>query len=344
MEKLPNLGVVGDASDEEKEKFLKRQRDIFINQLEFEELSPEVKETIEKANFPKSPEQISILNFINEETNRLMVELDIEPFDVPPKNFYILPDAELKELTDSKSAAYGSANQAVVMTYRLRTSLLRFALVSYHEMIHFKAKQISEVYKNEDKIKDQYFRQGVRAYSTRKKDEEDNRHDHFTGLGEAIVGKQEKLFLSRLLDLPELAQEKARQNTEQYKLVRKEIAEKEKLPEDEIYWIDPLDNKNWNSFGYYYLRRVLEYVCEEIIKEFSDKYEDKEAVFREFLKANFDGNLLTIGRLVEKTFGEGSFRDLGDMKAEGNQTANLVLEKLRKMRRKILAKRNINQS
>lgn len=342
MEKLPNLGVIGNASEEEKEEFVKRRTRIFTNQLESEGLPPEKKRVVEEANFPKSPEQISILNFINEATSRLMVELGVEPFDVPPENFYILPDAELKELTDSKTGAYEGASQAVGITYHLRSSLFRFAYVSYHEMLHFKARQVSEIYKNGDKIKDQGFRHGVRAYSTSKKNAEDNRHAHFVALDEAIVGRQEKLFLSHLIDLPELAEEKKRQNTEQYKLSRKEIAEKEKIPEDEIYWIDPLDNKKWNGCGYYYPRRVLEYVCEEIAKEFSDKYEDKEAVFREFLKANFDGNLLAIGRLVEKTFGEGSFRDLGDMKTEGGQTANLVLEKFGRMRRKILAKRNKN--
>jgi hypothetical protein len=342
MEKLPNLDVIGNASEEEKWKFVKRRTHIFTNQLESEGLSPEKKRSVEEANFPKSPEQISILNFINEETNKLMVELGIEPFDVPPENFYILPDTNLKELTDSKTGAYEDESQAVGLTYHLRSSLFRFAYVSYHEMLHFKARQVSEVYKNENKVKNQTYRHGVRAYSTSKKDAEGNWHAHFVGLDEAIVGRQEKLFLSCLLDLPELAEEKVRQNTEEYKLARRKIAEEEKLPEDEINWIDPLDNKKWNGCGYYYLRRVLEYVCEEIAKEFSDMYEDKEAVFREFLKANFNGNLLTIGRLIEKTFGEGSFRDLGDIKTEGGQTANLILEKLGKMRRKILSERNKN--
>ena len=76
---------------------------------------------------------------------------------------------------------------------------------------------------------------------------------------------------------------------------------------------------------------MLEYVCSEIQKQFPDKYQSIEEVFKEFLKANFTGQLLGIARLVEQTFGEGSFRLLGNM-TEDKSSAVLYLDSLRKAR------------
>ncbi|MEP7234205.1 MAG: hypothetical protein ABI778_02805, partial [Ignavibacteriota bacterium] len=40
----------------------------------------------------------------------------------------------------------------------------------------------------------------------------------------------------------------------------------------------------------------------------------EEDIKKEFLKSHFTGHLIGIGRMVEETFGEGSFRLLGMMK------------------------------
>lgn len=112
-------------------------------------------------------------------------------------------------------------------------------------------------------------------------------------------------------------------------------AQKEKITEDDIMLIF---NKNKKDFiiaekSYREQRQTLDYVCSEIQKEFSDQYKSIDDVFKEFLKANFTGQLLTIGRLVEETFGKGSSRILGDMGMD-SKSAILTLEILKIIRAK----------
>ena len=56
-----------------------------------------------------------------------------------------------------------------------------------------------------------------------------------------------------------------------------------------------------------------------------------DEVFQEFSNAQFNGRLMTIARLVEGTFGKGSFRILGNMDTDSN-SATLCLETLKKLR------------
>ena len=83
---------------------------------------------------------------------------------------------------------------------------------------------------------------------------------------------------------------------------------------------------------------MLEYVCDEISKElFGDKYFSKEDVLKEFLSANFSGNLIPIARLMKQTFGENGLRVLGMMTTKNDTSAtDNVLELLKKMRRELL--------
>lgn len=75
-------------------------------------------------------------------------------------------------------------------------------------------------------------------------------------------------------------------------------------------WIDPITSE---AFEYSYLkhRQLLDYLCGEIQSQFPETYPNTEAVFEEFVKANFNGRFLTIGRIMEQTFGKGTFRLLG---------------------------------
>ena len=94
----------------------------------------------------------------------------------------------------------------------------------------------------------------------------------------------------------------------------------------------PGKGKNdWESVSYFSQRQVLEYVCGEIQKEFPNQYDNADDVFKEFLKSHFNGRLLPVARLVEKTFGEGSFRLLGNMGTD-RKSGISHLELLRKAR------------
>ncbi len=65
--------------------------------------------------------------------------------------------------------------------------------------------------------------------------------------------------------------------------------------------------------GSYLLEREkLNEVISAIFDANTRKYQSRENVFDEFAKAYFTGNLLIVSKLIEKTFGKGSFRKLGE--------------------------------
>ncbi len=342
MENLPKFEVVGAVPEDEKEKFKVCKMNTFLKQEDAEIATERERREIKQTEYAKTPEQIAILEFINNETNRLMLECGVEPFDIPIKNYHILPKKELKKYFDSETGGYEGRASAIGLSSELRSDLLRFAVVAFHEALHMKSREVWELYKNkEEKIKEQRYRGGVRATSPHKKDEASRPVTHFSGLDEGIVAWQEKISFLKLLDLPELAEEKKRRESEENTKIRQKIAKERKRPEDEIFWVDPLDEKNWTGVGYNKQREVLEYVCCEILKEFGDKYKAKEDVFKEFLKANFDGNLISIARLMKETFGDMGLRILGMMKTDNEKGGvNNVLETLMKIRRNILKDKN----
>ena len=160
-------------------------------------------------------------------------------------------------------------------------------------------------------------------------------HEHFEGLHEAIVSEVEKRALPQILDLPELAKEKEWLLSDEAKELRKKLAERKKIPEDDIVWVGKKGKNDWETVSYPQQRGVLQYVCTEIQEQCPDRYQSADAVFKEFLRAHFTGQLLQIARPVEETFGEGSFRLLGNMATE-EQDAVLHLESLKKARARVL--------
>jgi len=137
-----------------------------------------------------------------------------------------------------------------------------------------------------------------------------------------------------LLDLPELALEKRWLNSEKAKNLKKKIAIEKGIPEEDIIWVNE-DGSDYEDFSYRAQRKVLKYVCEEIKKQYPEQFKDASEVYKLFLKAHFTGQLLPIARLMEKTFGEGSFRLLGNMETS-NESGILHLESLQKARARYL--------
>lgn len=336
MENMPKFEVVGKVTDNDKRKFQDAEKDVFLRQEKSVPETDEDRLEIEKTEIAKTPEQVAILNFINNETNRLMDECGVEPYDLPINNYHILPKEQMKKYFNvDTSGVYEPKFYAIGLSEELNKSLLKFAIVALHESLHAKSRQIMELFTDNDGVvRAQGYRGGVRAFSPHGKDEEGRPVGHFTGLDEAIIAWQEKLSFSKLLEIPELAKEKEELQTEEAIKLRKNIAKEDDIAEDEVYSID--SEGEYNSTGYRRQRSVLEYVCEEIATEFSDEYPTKEDVFRVFLKAEFDGNLIPIARLMKKTFGEHGFRTLSIMKGEDEAgvTSN-VSEMLRKFRREI---------
>ncbi len=332
MEKIPEIRVVGNASAEKKDIEVKKIENALVNHLE--SLSPQDKLQIEKFEYPKTEKEHALLDFVNRETNRLMEEAGIEPHDIPKENYHILPPELYKKAAKSNTngIAFELRKAILLDAETVRGNMVMFGSIALHETLHLKSHLSIEVTEGKKgEINTTPYRVGVSVHALQKDGYHGRYHGHFRGLHEGIVAGTEKRLFKKLLGQPELEQEKEWLLSPEAFALRKVLSEKKEIPEDDIVWVDKTNNDCWETIGYPRQRAVLDYVCTEIQKQFPDRYLDTESVFKEFLKANFTGHLLTIARLVEETFGEGSFRLLGNMDTD-KASGVLHLESLKKSR------------
>jgi hypothetical protein len=331
MEKGPEIRVIGGASAEKKEQAKKEIEQALFNH--FESLSPQEQEQLKKFEYPKSEKELALINFANEETSRLMQEAGIEPYNVSEKNLHIIPPELYKKAAgDSGTAVTFNTKQGILFdAQHFRDNPVNFGAVALHEMLHLKAHLSIEVEEEGEKMETTPYREGVTVRALQKHGYHVKYHEHFAGLHEAIVAETEKRLLPKLLNCPALAAEKEWLMSQEAKEMKKKLAEEKGILEDDIVWIGKKGKDDWEAISYFQQRNVLNYVCTEIQKQFPEQFQSPDDVYKVFLNAHFTGRLLPIARLVEKTFGEGSFRLLGNMDTN-KKSGVLHLESLKKAR------------
>lgn len=325
--------IIGNASKEEKEEAAKELKS-FLYEDHLGSVEKANLERLKINEYPKNEKEIFLINLINNETNKIMEDLGTKSFDIPERNFHIVPNELFKEIAgdnliggivDYKSQSIGLDVNSV------RSHPIVFAIIAFHEALHLKSKQIVQVSKSDNEgaadVNKKFYREGLTINSPITKNEERKSHSHFNGLHEAVVANEETKFISKLMDLNMFSDLKEWLNSDKGMEEKMHIWHEKKIPIDEIFYIDMAQEKFY-SFGYMGQRKVLLYVCEEIAK---DKGVSEEDIQKEFLKAHFSGKLLELAKMVEKTFGKGSFRELGNLDIEENSAYN-VLESLKKFR------------
>lgn len=344
MDKGPEFRIVGGASEEKKEEARKELESALFDH--FASLSPKEREKLEKLEYTKSEKEIALINFANEETNRLREEAGLEPYDIPKENYHIVPSEFYKEVGKDGTATTFYTKQGIIFdAEQFRLNPVNFGTASLHETLHLKGHTTFEVEEKDGKLEKTPFRVGIGIEAAQKFGLHGKYHSHFDGLHEAIVVTQEKKSFPKILELPMLKKEKEWLMSREAKKIIEGIREKKNIPKDEFIWVEGEElegweegktgsSYKWKTFSYYSQRQTLEYLCNEIQGEFPERYKSSDDVFNEFLKAHFTGRLLTVARLVEKTFGEGSFRLLGNMRID-KESGVLHLEALRKKRIRI---------
>lgn len=69
-----------------------------------------------------------------------------------------------------------------------------------------------------------------------------------------------------------------------------------------------------DQFHYSKQRETFKKLIEELYDRNKIDFDSEDDVLALFIKGGFDGNIMPVARLVEKTFGKGSFRELGEGK------------------------------
>jgi hypothetical protein len=336
MEKVHNFNIVGSESDSEREKITNELNNRLNNSRS---LIPEKElDRLKATEYPKGPLETAAISFANEYSNLLMRQAGVESHNIPTDNYYVLPKGEYSRITDSDDSsgfAFIPKKAILINALECNGKPLKMALVILHETLHCKSFLSMELKSDESDSEHKVHREGVAVKSSIKNDKEKGfKHEHFRGLHEAIIANLEKRALFEMSKLPELQDEIARLNTPEMIEKKKKISERRKISAEDLVWVSDVSEDN-NFISYPRSRFVLDYICDEIQKQFYNQYKNPEEVFQEFSNAQFNGELLTIARLVGATFGEDSFRILGNMDTDANSAA-LCLETLKKLRLKNL--------
>jgi hypothetical protein len=335
MEKIPGLRAIGNASIEDKEKVKKELSEGLSNHNE--SFSDEGKELLLKIEKEKTPKELELIYRVNYEINSLREEMGLEKFEIPADNYHILDKDGYKDNIGITSAGQASFDKQGIYLNEgdVRRSLLSFFSTILHESLHLNGHTTVEVNEYEDgrRIVSTFYRTGIGVHAAQKKGFYGESHSHFDGLHEAIVSEQEKRSLKRLMDDSLFNKERDFLYSQETEILKNTIIKNNpSLQKEDILWVDK-DGENFDFIPYDKTRKVLNFVCDSILEKFPEQFSTQDEVFKLFLKSHFTGQLLDIARLVEQTFGEGSFRRLGDMDATSSSAIN-TYEALRKMNKK----------
>ncbi len=330
----PSFRVVGGAGEGFKNE-LKKLFGVNFSEGHLTNMSKDLLAGLKKNEFPKTPEELELISFANEKTNELTERAGAGAYDIPDKNIHIVSKEFYGKIDRKKSGSAAAAfreYQAVFFDESVFAGdNIYFGSTVFHELMHMKSAVVLEAEETGKDARATIYRTGFSVQSSQKSSGEGKHHEHFLGLDEAIVASEEKEYTKEMMNLPMFEEERKWMDSEKAKKIKEDIASRAGIPTDEIYWINGKSGKFF-THSYYPQRTVLNFVREEIQKEFPEKYESVKDVSDEFLKSFFSGSLSVPAQLMEKTFGKGSFRVLGIMGDDKNSAIN-VLETLKSMRR-----------
>lgn len=232
----------------------------------------------------KSDEQISLIRLADDlvrEFAQSITGYDYAP--IPLGNFYVVPDDVylcFKEGSPDNIGICYPYYRSIVIHEDGMQSALRFVAVVTHELLHAYASVFDR----------SHYRVGLQVADT------------FEGLTEGVICYIEMILRPHLMKSSLLSEERYR-----FERMFDDLSEDEKL--EDISFFDDAGAPVF--FGYNDLAEFLKQVSLEIqdalgIKRLKD-------ILHVFFKAHFTGCLLPLARIVEKVFGKGAFRILGNM-------------------------------
>ncbi len=271
----------------------------------------------------KTRTQLRICRLINDETNLLLTKYGLPKFDVPPQNIHIFGE-NLKIETGEIGGGFSPSRQRIIL--REGKSHLSFADYAAHEMIHFKsfgALQIPDDDSEEQHI-DFSYRGGFSAT------DREGKIEFFYLIDEALTEELAKIIIEKQkrtrnpLFVREIENTEAVMRTNQGKMG----SDNEPFAED-LIWAHFLGTKNSDGspqayeerYDYRRPRKALSKIIDKLLQKNQHLFQNRPEILEMFFQGKITGNIMPLGRLIEKTFGKGTFRRIGEASSRKNKTA-----------------------
>ncbi|MBP6908568.1 MAG: hypothetical protein KBB75_01975 [Candidatus Pacebacteria bacterium] len=236
---------------------------------------------IENYELEKTKEDIELIQFSSNAVDNYLQKYNRNIRGIPLENIHILKEKSVEEITGGSISGglHSTINGSVLVEKTLNR--VNFSLVVFHELVHaksFTAMQVTNggIKENSEIIP---YRVGFSVTSR------DGNKIYFEDVNEAVVGLLTERFFKDYIETSDLFKD-----------------ELQKMKESKT----PVDLSRQRE-----VKQGLEYI-NEIYKLNNDKY-SFEQVMDIFIEAGINGNLFKVARLIEDTFGKGSFRALGEV-------------------------------
>ena len=320
--------IVGNASDDTKEKIMQHFDGVFDNQKIFNEL-------LADGEVEKTMDEIKIISLSNKITNDLRKKYDLPEFNIPLKNVHIIDEKKWFNtnlpLRDSSIGMYYSLQQGIAVMEN-KSNLATFNRV-LHEMIHFKSYNTLQILELKENIKTkvQKYRVGLTMLSRK-----DDKKSYFTNINEAVTEMLTMELMKKNISNPLFEKDlnKTKKISERYHDTLTE--NDEKFFNEDMYFADIVqekssENKGFPSFslrayGFSYKKErvILEELVKKLYEKNREKFNNTEEVLNLFKEGAMTGNMMKYGRLIDNTFGKGTLRKIGVLDSSADSQEEFI--------------------
>jgi len=293
----------GKASDEEKKEGLEFIEVVFKKQ-DFND-----KGLIE-AERDKTPEELIIIDLVNNATNEIRKKYGLEKRDIPSKNIHILKKDSFfindEEGSDTHiHGVFQSKHQRILIGEG--PVRIMFMKNLFHEMLHFKSYNSLQVENvNHSVVKP--YRSGLSVISR------DCSTGYLYDINEAVTEELTKRFSSDLCDNPLFAKEI--EETKKSLSAHSTYVDGKPLPSDFYEDVFYAENSKFGlidfTYSYKEERDALQLLIDKLFERNKEEFGNREEIFEMFAKGFMTGNILPLGKLIDRTFGKRTLRKIGD--------------------------------
>ena len=321
---LPNVRLEGVKDPDKQGAFYQENEDRFLNQN-----SPWLRDVHEYKRLP-TPEEIKTIGLVNTWTNALLKRYNAPSIDIPAAATYVLEKQKLPErLKDHLLGRFYPGSYAVTVVEQ--SGQYPFAESLFHEMLHAKSRMSHqpEAVDADDTI---FKRLGI---SYREKKVPGKFPDlYFNWMNEAVTEELAKTFTQACF---KAGMWKAERDQTVATLLEPDIPSDVKSNLSDVFFARPLPQKpkGWfkktpeesgpkyeiREYSYASERAALKLLIDTLYERNPSQFQSPNQVFDVFARAMLRDTLLPLGRLIERTFGHGTFKKIGAIKDIGELQA-----------------------
>ncbi|MEI8061005.1 MAG: hypothetical protein WCG99_01800 [Candidatus Berkelbacteria bacterium] len=305
--------VIGTASDEDKMYAEAKVENNFRGQPDGSAIFPDNSRVVE---VKKSETNQRLITLTGQVVRNFLDRLGYQSFEIPPENVHIVSGGDLR--TRHIVGKFSIFKQGIAVRDESIKTVLLDRLI--HEELHFQGYKAIQSDENEDSSK--AHRLGLATYSR------NGEKLYLDPLNEAVA---EQLTIAAMDGVSDPSIDREREQTQearnQYSHLKKEDGS-DLFDNDVIYarHFESPDSKldiRTERYPYKQERELLQLLIDKI---FTAKEESlsRDQIFHYFTDGFFKGNLLDLGRLVDQTFGSGSFRRIAEAGNDLEELKNTI--------------------